>query len=125
MKDLLEQLIEGTEQLKSSIGFVKEAGTEYMDLYGRGLVDIAIDLINGYLLCGQASTKVDMEVSVSAAESGGDNNTISMKERKAKIARRYITKNAPKIATLAKMICSGDKSTFTDYEAMIGPVPVE
>ncbi len=38
-----------------------------MDLYGRALVDIAIDLINGYLLCSQASTNVDMEVT---AENG-------------------------------------------------------
>jgi len=96
-----------------------------MDLYGRALVDIAIDLINGYLFCSQASTKIDMEaVSV---EDGSSNNSekIPMKERKAMIARRYITKNAPKIASLAELICTGDKSTFTEYEAMIGPVVSE
>ncbi|GAH10226.1 unnamed protein product, partial [marine sediment metagenome] len=122
VKDLLDKLVEGTEQLKKSVAFVKEKGTEYMDLYGRALVDIAIDLINGYLLCGQASTKVDMEVA--AAESGQADNseTIPMKQRKAIIARRYITKNAPKIAALTELICAGDKSTFTDYEAVIGPV---
>jgi len=48
-----------------------------------------------------------------------------MKERKAKIARRYITKNSPKIAALAELICTGDKSTFSDYEALIGPVAAE
>jgi len=42
--------IEGTEQLKKSVAFVKENGNEYMDLYGRALVDIAIDLITGFLL---------------------------------------------------------------------------
>jgi len=122
VKDLLEKLAEGTEQLKKSVAFVKENGNEYMDLYGRALVDIAIDLITGFLLCGQASTKVDMDVT--AAESGQADNgeTIPMKQRKAIIARRYITKNAPKIAALAELICAGDKSTFTDYEAVIGPV---
>jgi len=125
VKDLLEILAEGTEQLKEAIAFVKEQGNEYMDLYGRALVDIAIDLINGYLFLGQGSTKVDMEVPV--LENGQANNgqTVSMKERKATIAQRYVTKNAPKIAALAELIRTGDKSTFTDYETMVGPVPNE
>jgi alkylation response protein AidB-like acyl-CoA dehydrogenase len=115
-EDLLERLAEGTEQLKKSVAFVKENGNEYMDLYGRALVDIAIDLINGYLLCGQASGEVDMEV---VDENG---QGIPMTKRKAMIARRYVSRNAPKIAALADLICSGDKSTFTDYEALIGGV---
>jgi hypothetical protein len=125
LEDLLDKLAEGTEQLQKSIAFVKENGNEYMDLYGRALVDIAIDLIIGYLFCSQASTDVDMEVG--AAENGeGDNGgTISMKERKAMIARRFITRNAPKITSLVESICAGDKSTFTDYEDLVGPVPTE
>jgi len=119
LNDVLEKLVEGTEQLKKAIAFVKEHGTEYMDLYGRALVDIAIDLINGYLLCSQASSNVDMAVA------GGNAQKISMKTRKAATARRYITKNAPKIASRVETICSGDKSTFTDYEALVGPVPAE
>ena len=130
VKDLLDKLAEGTEQLKRSVAFVKENGNEYMDLYGRALVDITIDLINGFLFCGQASTKVDMEMGTpvaAAGENSTNNNgqTVPMKERKAMIARRYITKNAPKIAALAEVIRSGDKSTFTDYEALVGPVPAE
>ena len=125
VKDLLEKLAEGTEQLKDSVTFVKENGNEYMDLYGRVLVDIAIDLITGFLLCGQASTKVDMEVSVAEDSPTGNGKRILMKERKAMLARRYITKNAPKIAALAELIRTGDKSTFTDYEALIGPVVPE
>jgi alkylation response protein AidB-like acyl-CoA dehydrogenase len=116
LKDLLEKLSAGTEQLKNAVAFVKANGNEYMDLYGRVLVDIAIDLINGYLFCGQAGTKTDMQLA-------GDSS--SMKERKAKIARRYITKNAPNIAALVELIKMGDKSTFTEYEAMVGPVPTE
>jgi len=116
MNDLLEKLAEGMEQLKRSIAFVKENGTEYMDLYGRALVDIAIDLINGYLLCSQAGTDVDMQV---AAENG---SKIPMKQRKAVTARRFITKNAPKIKALTETICAGDKSTFTQYESIIGKV---
>jgi alkylation response protein AidB-like acyl-CoA dehydrogenase len=125
ISDLLETLATGRELLKESVVYVKEQGNEYMDLYGRAVVDIAIDLINGYLFCGQASTKVEMEVPV--AENGSDDNgkTISMKQRKMIVARRYVTKNAPKIIALAESIRTGDKSTFTEYEALIGPVPSE
>ena len=123
LKDLLETLEQGMELLKSSISFAKAHGNEYMDLYGRALVDIAIDLINGHLFCSQASTKVDMKIQ--AANDGRGDNTISMKERKAMVARRFITKNAPKIAALTKLILTGDKSTFADYPALVGPVPVE
>jgi alkylation response protein AidB-like acyl-CoA dehydrogenase len=125
LNDLLDKLAEGREQLKKAVAFVKENGNEYMDLYGRALVDIAIDLIIGYLFCGQASTKVDMEVA--AGENGQTDNgrTIPMRERKAMIARRFITRNVPKITSLTESICNGDKSTFTDYPALVGPVPTE
>jgi len=124
VKDLLEMLEEGTEQLKRSARFAKDKGNEYMDLYGRALVDMAIDLINGYLFCGQASSEVDM--AVPANVKGGEiENGISMRDRKAMIARRYITKNAPKITALATLIQTGDTSTFAEYESLVGPVPTE
>lgn len=125
LKNLLDVLAEGTEHLNKSVAFVKDAGVEYMDLYGRPIVDMAIDLIIGYLFCEQASTKLDMQVSVANADSNGEPQTISMKARKATIARRYITKNAPKLAALAEAVCTGDKSTFTEYNSVIGPVPQE
>ena len=118
VKDLLEILAQGVRQMNEAIAFVKENGNEYMDLYGRPLVDIAIDLINGYLFCGQASTKVVMDVPVA-----GNGQKIPMKQRKAMLARRFVTKNAPKIAAMAEAVRAGDKSTFTQYEALVGPVP--
>ena len=108
IKDLLAKLAAGTEQLKRAIFFVKENGNEYMDLYGRALVDIAIDLIIGYLFCQQASTKVDMQIPISGKDGKAAGSTgspqdgeqlISMKERKAKIARRFINKAMPKICS--------------------------
>ena len=119
---MLEALAEGTEQLKESVACVKKQGNEYMDLYGRALVDIAIDLINGYLFCGQACTKVDMEVPIAEDGSADNGKTIPMKQRKTMLARRYITKNVPKITALAELIRTGDKSTFTEYETLVGPV---
>lgn len=123
VKDLLVKLAEGTNLLNEAIAFVKENGNEYMDLYGRPLVDIAIYLIVGYLFCGQASTKVDMQVPVAVDGQGQNGQTTSMKQRKAMIARRYIIKNAPKIAALVELIKTGDKSTFNEYETLVGPVP--
>jgi len=122
VKDLLEKLAEGTEQLKAAIEFTKTKGNDYMDLYGRALTDVAIDLINGYLFCGQASTKVGIEVAMTPTNGSDNGPVIPMKQRKAKMARRYVEKNAPKIKALTDLVCQGDKSSFDDYEALIGPV---
>jgi alkylation response protein AidB-like acyl-CoA dehydrogenase len=126
VQDLLPIMAQGLEHLRRSVVFVKEKGVEYMDLYGRPLVDIAIDLINGYLFLDQASTKVDMTVPLSG-EGGKPNNgqQVSMKQRKTLMARRYITKAAPKIVARAELICSGDKSTFSEYPVLVGPVMTE
>ena len=122
VKDLLDKLATGAEQLQKAIEFVKGKGNDYMDLYGRALTDIAIDLINGYLFCGQASSKVARDVATAPTPGGNNGEPIPMKQRKALVARRYIEKNAPKIAALVDLVCQGDKSTFTDYEALVGPV---
>ncbi len=123
VKDLLEILVKGTEIMMDAIGFIKSQGNEYMDLYGRPLVDIAMDLIIGYLFCGQASSKIDMQVPVAENAQNDSAGTVSMKERKAKIARRFITKNASKIKAYAELVKSADKSTFSEYESLVGPVP--
>ena len=68
--------------------------------------------------------EVEKSVGASSAEKGGD-GTINIRERKAIVARRYITKNAPKIKALAEAIRSADKSTFTDYEKVVGPVSAD
>jgi hypothetical protein len=130
LKDLLEKLAAGTEQLKRSITYVKENGNEYMDLYGRAIVDIAIDLICGYLFCGQASTKAGLQIPVSGKDGKtgspqSEGEPVSMKERKTIIARRFINKAMPEIAAMAEQICSGDKSTLSDYEKIVLPVPGE
>ncbi len=126
LNDLLEKLAHGTGQLKKVVEFTKGNGNEYMDLYGKALVDIAIDLIIGYLFCSQASTKVDMHLPLSADAGKADSEkTITIKERKTKIARRFITKNAPKLTALTEKICAGDKSTFTDYQTIVPPVSAD
>jgi len=118
-------LKEGTVVMKNCIEYVKEKGNDYMDLYGRGLVDIAMELIVGYLFCGQASTKVEMDVPVYVEGGKETSDTISMKERKKKVARRYITRNAARIKERGEIICAGDTSTFNQFAELVGPVPAE
>jgi 3-(methylthio)propanoyl-CoA dehydrogenase len=126
LQDLLALLAQGREQMGQAIAFVKEKGNDYMDLFGRQVVDIAIDLIIGYLFCGQASTEVDMRVSVADETDGSENGqSMTMKERKAIVARRFVTRNAIKISARVKEICSDDISTLRAYESLVGPVPVE
>jgi hypothetical protein len=123
VKDLLSLLAEGTETLLKCAAFAKGQGVDYMDLYGRQLVDMAIALINGYLFCDQASSTVKMDVPVANSGQADAVKTIPMAKRKEVIARRYITRNAALIKSLAEEVLSGDKTTFKDYEALIGPVP--
>ena len=125
VKNLLDILKQGTDLMFKAVTFIKEKGVDYMDLYGRPLVDVAIYLICGYLFCGQASSKIDCQVGVADGKNNGQGETISMKKRKEVIARRYITKNAALIKSLVDMITGGDKSTFEQYEALAGPVPGE
>ena len=123
VKELLAKLAEGTELLKQSIAYVKEQGVDYMDLYGRPLVDMAIALINGYLLCGQASSTVQMDVPAAPTDGERTAKPVPMAQRKLSMARRYVGRNAAQIKAWAEQITGGDKSSFREYEVLAGPVP--
>ena len=123
VQDAVKHLAQGTEQLLKAVKYVKGINEKYMDLYGRQLVDMAIDLIIGYCFCDQASTTVDMQIPLSGDTGHAeDGKTISMKERKVKVAKRFVTRNAPRIKALAEEICTGDQSTFNEYECLVGPI---
>jgi alkylation response protein AidB-like acyl-CoA dehydrogenase len=123
VQDLLALLKEGTETLLKCAAFAKEQGVDYMDLYGRQLVDIAIALINGYLFCGQASSRVEMQATVAGNGDPNAPKTVPMAKRKEMVARRYVTRNASLIKSLAEEVMSGDRSTFKEYDSLVGPVP--
>ena len=119
VKDLLDTLKEQTALMLKAVAFVKETGVDYMDLYGRGLVDVAISIICGYLFCSQASSKADIQTDVAGGEK------TSMKKRKEILVRRYIAKNVPVVKATIENILSGNRSTFEQYEALAGSVPQE
>ncbi len=99
---LLEALQRGTAAVAEAVEFVKEQpGVEYMDLYGRKLVDAAIDVICGYLFLRDAQYS----------------------ERKAACARRWIGTRMPRVSMFLELIKSGDRSTITEFDTLVGPVP--
>ncbi|MDH7598066.1 MAG: acyl-CoA dehydrogenase family protein [Sedimentisphaerales bacterium] len=119
MAELLRILEDGTKDLNKAVAFVKDSGNDYMDLYGRPLVDMAIELIQGHLFCQQASSQVQMQVEDAKGQ------TIDMRQRKATIARRFVKRNAYRHKGLLDLICSGDRSTFQHYNAVVNPVSRE
>lgn len=123
VKDLIAILDEGRKIMVECAAFVKEQGIDYMDLYGRQLVDIAINLIIGYLFCGQASSKAQYNAAVANNGQADAIKTIPMAERKLMVARRWVKRNAPMIRALAEEIKAVDKSSFGQYEILAGPIP--
>jgi alkylation response protein AidB-like acyl-CoA dehydrogenase len=123
VKDLIVILDEGRKTLLDCAAFAKEQGVDYMDLYGRPLVDMAMALIIGYLFCGQASSKVQINAAVANSGQADAVKTIPMTERKQMLARRWVTRNAARMKAWTEEIKGGDRSSFRQYEILAGPVP--
>jgi len=103
IQPLIEQIRTGLADLAESVAFVKaQGGTEYMDLYGRKLVDMGIALIVGALFCD------------AAVESA----------KKLAVARRWLAEKMPELKMNKTLILSGDRSVISDFETLAGPVPV-
>ena len=137
VNDLVKILKSGRSQLIEAINFAKEQpGTEYMDLHGRKLVDVAIMLIVGHLFLQQSIAKPawqDEFTTVSDKPNGNDNGSDNNKDaldaysnvrlHKRVVATRYITSNASRISMLITQILRADRSSMTDYDQIVGPVP--
>jgi len=131
--DLLELLCHGREELIEAVKFVKaQPGTEYMDLHGRRLVDAAIMLIAGHFLLHHSVAEPNrtdaFTESAESPDSSDNAGTLSqyasVQQNKRLLARRYITNNVAQVDMLCRQIRSGDRSSMTDYDALVGPVPV-
>ncbi|MBN2212324.1 MAG: acyl-CoA dehydrogenase family protein [Sedimentisphaerales bacterium] len=131
VQDLVDLLKTGREKLIETITFVKaQPGTDYMDLYGRKLTDMAVFLICGHLLLRQGCLEPAREDAFTAkpapGNGDGSDNTQDLysiqRIRKKLLARRYITKKAPVINMLALEIASNDRSSLLDFDTLVGPV---
>lgn len=98
LADLVAIQKKGGDDLAEALAEVKKNGIEYMDLYGRKIVDIGCDLFLGYLFLQQARSC----------------------DRKKEVARRFITAAAPRIAANCRLIKSGDRSTMDKFELIVG-----
>lgn len=94
-------LIQEREKTVEAINFTKEQGSGYLDLSARKLVDCAIDILIGHLFLEQAEKC----------------------ERKAKVARYFIEKQAPQIAARCQTVLNGNQQAVADYLTVVGPVP--
>jgi alkylation response protein AidB-like acyl-CoA dehydrogenase len=99
--ELKDKLDRGKEQVLEGVAFVKERGGDYMDLYGRKLVDSAAAIIIGHLLLRQAAAS----------------------ERKRHVARRFIETSLPTIKRDIELVRSGDQSVMEHFDALAGPPP--
>ena len=98
---LKAKLVEGRQLVLKGIAFIKERGTEYMDLHGRRLVDSAIAVLIGHLFLRQAVAN----------------------ERKRQVAKRFIEQAMPTLRRDIEVVCSGDQMPVQEYEVLAGPVP--
>ncbi len=99
LHELKQMLGEGKELVLKGGAFAKERGNEYMDLYGRKLVDAAAAVLISHLFLRQAEAN----------------------ERKRLIARRFIERELPTIHRDIELVCSGDRTPLDEFEAIAGP----
>jgi len=103
LKPIVEMLRAGLRLLDDSVAFIKEqSGTDYMDLYGRKIVDIACGLIIGSLFCRHATAS----------------------ETKKILAQRWINCKLPEMQANKEIICSGDRSVLTEFDELVGAAPI-
>ncbi|MBN1343074.1 MAG: acyl-CoA dehydrogenase family protein [Phycisphaerae bacterium] len=99
LKPLADQLAQGRARLEEIIAFVKaRPGTMYMDLYGRKIVDVAIDLLCGCLFLRDAAICDELTTR----------------------ARRWIVTRMPRVSYHQQLIMSGDTSTMENFAVMAG-----
>ena len=137
--DLVELLQQGREQMLETIAFVKEQpGTEYMDLCGRKLVDAAVILIVGHLFLQQSIAEPFWQDAFTTdkpkpAKKADDDNAESpepldkyrtLRQHKRIVARRYIQTNLVKLTMFCDQIKQLNRSSITEYDKIVGPVPV-
>lgn len=99
LDELKNKLAQGKQLVLDGVAFVKQRGVDYMDLYGRKLVDAASDVLIGHLLLRQATAN----------------------ERKRLVARRFIDTSLPTIERDIALVCSGDRLALTDFDTLAGP----
>jgi len=103
LQGLQERLREAAADVAGAIAFVKERGSDYMDLSGRRLVDAAGTIIIGHLLLAQAAPN----------------------DRKKSVARRFVASQLPRARVNCELVCGGDAAPLEEYELLAGRVATD
>jgi len=97
--ELAGKLAENRELTAKAVEFLKKQSSDYLDLYSRKLVDMAIDIYIGYLFLKQAKKS----------------------EHKEAVARKFINDASTRGKANFDLITSGRKEVLTDYQNIVGP----
>lgn len=102
--DLAEALRGGKKLFDEALSFAADhPARDYIEIHARRIVDMAVGLIVGALLCRQA-----------AADGA-----------KQAAAKRWIVSKLHETRTLRDIVMSGDRSVIDDFEALAGGNPAE
>jgi alkylation response protein AidB-like acyl-CoA dehydrogenase len=89
--------------LQQAVEFVKKGGADYLELSARAMVDVAIDILVGYLFLEHAAQS----------------------EHKRIVAQRFIRQALPRAKAKMEQVLSQERSTLDAYEKIVGPLMEE
>jgi len=89
--------------LQAAADKVKSGGADYLELSARNLVDVAIDILIGYLLLDQATHS----------------------DRKKTVAKRFIMRALPRAKARIERVMADERTTLDNYNEIIGPLVEE
>ncbi len=119
LAELKATLVAGREQVLKAIAFVKSHNSDYLDLAGRRLVDAATAVYIGHLFLRQA----EPGGSQSSPCGTGLQPVATARDRKKRVARRFIDTEVRKAHFNCELICAGDRTPLEEYDLLAGPVP--
>ena len=130
LAELKAKLAAAKEQVLKTIVFVKSQSMDFLDLAGRKLVDAAAAVYIGHLLLQQAAGRGSSPVAagVSPAVDGRTAQEQwhqALRDRKKRIARRFIEIELAKARLNCELIATGDRTPLEEYALLAGPVPVK
>jgi 3-(methylthio)propanoyl-CoA dehydrogenase len=119
LNGLKTKLVEGRMLVLNTIAYVKSQSTDFLDLAGRKLVDAAAAVFIGHLFLQQAG-----------GPAGPDRGTAqerwhAARDRKKRVARRFIEAELPKARLNCELIAKGDRTPLEEYALLAGPVPAK
>ncbi len=121
LAELKAKLVAGREQVLKTIAFVKSQNSDYLDLAGRRLVDAATAVYIGHLFLRQAEPGCPQPAPCGA----GSQPATAARDRKKRVARRFIDTEVRKAQFNCESICAGDRAPLEEYDLLAGPVPAK